>query len=126
MPKEPLAQFALLAFGLVANLCLFLSLKREMHSQAQKQSQALAALATSLRAVVERETPLETLPRPAGPAFNLNRRAQAARLLRQGEDVAHVAAALGVPRQEVELFIRVQAMAVKAAAASPKIVTQSQ
>jgi hypothetical protein len=29
-------------------------------------------------------------------------------MLRRGEDVAHVAAALGVPRREVELMIRVQ------------------
>ena len=32
------------------------------------------------------------------------------RMLRRGEDVAHVAAALGVPRREVELLIRVQSM----------------
>jgi hypothetical protein len=32
------------------------------------------------------------------------------RMLRRGQDLAHIAAALGVPRKEVELLIRVQGM----------------
>jgi hypothetical protein len=38
------------------------------------------------------------------------------RLLRRGEDVAHVAAALCVPRREVELLIHVQELSAKRAA----------
>jgi hypothetical protein len=72
----------------------------------------------------------EATPLPAETVFvpvslpsgvNLNRRVHAGRMLRKGEDIAHVAAVLGVPRAEVELLARVQEMTasgqMKAAAA---------
>jgi len=43
----------------------------------------------------------------ARPGMNLSRRVQALRLLRRGEDLGHIAAALGVPRNEVELVVRI-------------------
>jgi hypothetical protein len=42
------------------------------------------------------------------PGLNVNRRVHVQRLLRKGEDPAHIAAALGIPRAEVDLLIRVQ------------------
>jgi hypothetical protein len=42
---------------------------------------------------------------------NLNWRVQALRLLRRGQDVAHVSTALGVSRREIELLIRVHQLA---------------
>ncbi len=50
----------------------------------------------------------EFVPAVPRSGFHLNRRSQALRLLRRGEDIAHVAAALGVPHREVELLVRVQ------------------
>ena len=41
------------------------------------------------------------------------------RLLRRGEDVGHIAAALGVLRAEVELLVRVQQMSTKRAGQVP-------
>jgi hypothetical protein len=48
--------------------------------------------------------------------MNQTRRVHALRLLRRGEDVAHIAAVLEVPRSEVELLVRVY-QATRAAAA---------
>jgi len=48
--------------------------------------------------------------------MNLNKRIQAGRLLRRGEDVSHVAAALGVQRREIELLMRVQKLSAQRAA----------
>jgi len=105
----------LLIAGLIANLGLFLSAKRDIRNLARRQKEALDALAARLMAAqFEAPQPLESLPSPATSApplrsgFNLSRRMQALRLLRRGQDVAHVAAVLGVTRREIELLIRVQ------------------
>jgi len=50
------------------------------------------------------------VPARPGAGLNLNKRVHAMRMLRRGEDIAHIAAALGVPGREVELLIRVQAI----------------
>jgi hypothetical protein len=50
------------------------------------------------------------VPAPLRAGLNLNKRVHALRMLRRGEEVSHVAAALGVPRGEVELLIRVQSL----------------
>jgi hypothetical protein len=47
----------------------------------------------------------------------MSKRVHATRMMRRGEDISHIAAALGVPRREVELLIRVQELS-KARAAS--------
>ncbi len=61
-------------------------------------------------------------PPPAAPpvalrsGMNLTKRTQVLRLLRRGEDISHVAAALGVPRREIELLVRVQKLSAQRAA----------
>jgi hypothetical protein len=112
-------QDALLALGLTACLCLFLSAKREIRREARRQKQAVEALAAQLADKLQAlELPLpepsaETtvVASPVRPGFNLTRRVQALRLLRRGQDIAHVAAVLGVSRREIELLIRVQQLA---------------
>jgi hypothetical protein len=54
------------------------------------------------------ESAVSFVPAPLRAGLNLNKRVHAMRMLRRGEDVSHIAAALGVPRKEVELLIRVQ------------------
>jgi hypothetical protein len=58
------------------------------------------------------------VPAPLRAGLNLNKRVHAMRMLRRGEDVGHIAAALGVPRREVELMIRVQSIGKAKAAGS--------
>ena len=46
----------------------------------------------------------------------MSKRIQGIRMLRRGENSAHIAAALAMPRQEVELLIRVHQMGADRAA----------
>jgi hypothetical protein len=107
-----LLPYLLIAAGLVCTLALFLVLKRDIGRNARRQSARLEELSARL---IEKERAVEP-PQPAPvpislrAGMNLNRRVHALRMLRRGEDVNHVAAALGVPRREVELLIRVQAI----------------
>jgi hypothetical protein len=50
-----------------------------------------------------------TLPEPgaARPGMNLTKRSQALRMHRRGENLEQIATALAVPRQEVDLLIKV-------------------
>jgi hypothetical protein len=121
---ESIPQYVLLALGLIANLCLFLSLKREVLRQGRKHRHAIDVLAVCLKEVAGRETPAGSPPPTARSGVNLSRRTQAMRLLRRGEDVARIAEALGVPYKEAELLIRVQRMAADHSAVTPIDVTQ--
>lgn len=115
-------QDALLMAGLIASFSLFIGVKREMRRQARRYQQALREMeellpklrAATLPEVDSRRESVVILP-PGNPpvrsGFNLQRRVQALRLLRRGEDIAHVSAALGVARGEIELLIRVQRLA---------------
>jgi hypothetical protein len=111
---QSILQYVLLALGLVASLSLFLSLKHEIQANTRKHRQKIeemiARLDEAAKAAELAAPPMEVFVRAPRPGFNLNQRAQALRLLRRGEEVAHVAAALGVPRREVELLVRVQRM----------------
>jgi len=106
--------YGLLAAGLAASLFLFLSLKQEMLAQTRREGSRIDAKVNAAIARLESEGfgseagPEQTLV-PAAPhsGLNLNKRVHALRLLRRGEDLAHIAAALCVPRREVELMIRV-------------------
>ena len=122
--NSQLIQYGILAAGMIASLLLFVSLKREVHKYMNRDRRDLEEIQKRFdqahRPVsnqAREEPPNEPESQPQGlvlaprSGFNLNRRVQAVRLLRRGEDVGHVAAALGVPRNEVELLSRVQEMA---------------
>lgn len=140
-----LIELGLLASGLVAALALFLSVKHEIRAQSRQNRACLDRVLEQLqeaRRPAPEAVALEHAARPApsapGPAasepaapepaihappqialrsgMNLTKRVQAGRLLRRGEDVSHVAAALGVPRSEIELLIRVQELSARRAA----------
>jgi hypothetical protein len=106
--NHPLLFCVLLTLGLVASLALFLALKGEFHAQARKQGQRIEELSERLEEAWQREPAVALVPASVRSGFNLNRRVQALRMMRRGEDVSHIAAVLGVPRREVELLIRVQ------------------
>lgn len=114
----------MLALGLIAALALFLSLKGEVRRQSRTDRARLDELATRV-AEAERPAAASGPPVPEPPVneaiplrsgMNLSKRVQAVRLLRRGEDVSHVAAALSVTRREVELLIRVQKLSSQRAA----------
>ncbi len=111
-----LVYFGLLALGLAAGLSLFLTLKYEVRVRARKDRARMDAM---LKRLQDAERPA-----PEPPAFppmllragmNMSKRVQAVRLLRRGEDISHVAAALGVTRREIELLMRVQKLSAQRA-----------
>lgn len=113
IPLLALAPYAAVAFGLAATLVLFLSLKAEMHRTARRErrrlDEVLARLDEAQTGSADARTPEPVLVPVSGTAgLNVNRRVHAMRLLRKGEDTSHIAAALGIPRREVELLVRVQ------------------
>jgi hypothetical protein len=117
-----LVELGLLAAGLAAVLALFLSVKQEIHVHARKNR---ARMDTFLQQLQDARLSAENRARenePASPhaafrsGMNLNKRVQAERLLHRGEDVGHVAAALGVLRCEIELLVHVQKLSARRAA----------
>ena len=131
-----LIQCVVLVVGLVGCLFLFVSLKSEFLKYTQRDQadrDELRKLLDVTKRDVKRSDVAQSVGLPPAPdqldqkpgeaqqslvpavrsGFNLNRRVHALRLLRRGEDVAHVAAALGVPRKEVELLVRVQDLTTK-------------
>jgi hypothetical protein len=94
---------------LAVALYLFASLKIEMRKTARREAQRLDDMASRIASSLE---PAETVyvPVEPRPGLHLERRAHALRLLRRGEEAAHIAAVLAIPRREVELLVRVQEM----------------
>lgn len=111
-----LLPYLLIAAGLFSTLALFMTLKREIRRHAQRQKTRIEAMAVRLNDAERVPRPgVDELisvfvPAPLRQGLNLNKRVHAMRMLRRGEDVSHIAAALGVPRREVELLIRVQSI----------------
>ncbi len=109
IPYLALVPFAAVTLGLAVTLVLFLSVKMELQRNARRERKRVDEMLERLNAAAPAAETV-FVPVPLQPGFNINRRVHAGRLLRKGEDAGHVAAALGVPRAEVELLARVQAM----------------
>jgi hypothetical protein len=92
--------------GLIATLVLFVSVKREVHENARRERRNFEQLLAATPAPAPVPEPVY-IPVQLRPGININRRVHALRMLRRGENVPHIAAALGVPRREVELLVRV-------------------
>jgi hypothetical protein len=120
---QPLVFYVLLAAGFGLCLYLFVTLKAEIRGllrrslQERQQVEALEtalgdarlavqSLETDLRAV-ERQTGMLVAPAPARSGLNLSKRTHVLRMHRAGQDGAGIAAALALPRSEVELLIKV-------------------
>src|SRR5260370_6975231 len=90
-------QYSVLALGLVASLCLFLSLKRELHLQRQKHCREIDEIRSHLKSAAEQE-PVQIISPPAPHSgFNLSRRVQAMRLSRHGQGAEPLPAPLALP-----------------------------
>ena len=117
---HPLAPYVGLTLVLVLSLCLFLQVKVEMRRQAKKWAEERTALQVAnlaLRGALDdlRREPEAAVARAAEPppraaALNLTRRSQVLRLYHRGEMPEQIAAALGVPLNEVDLLLKVNKM----------------
>ena len=116
-----LAPFVLLTAGIAACGYVFVSLRGDIEKlsrhikRQQEQFDALKAdVATELAAAKARLQETEeragvlVSPPPPRSGLNLNKRSQALRMSRIGEKPEHIAAALDLPRKEVELLLKVQ------------------
>lgn len=104
----PVTAGAALAIGFGAVLLLFFSLKRELSRAGNRQvkiEEALETIDRRHRELAEKpEPPVET-PRSG---LSPGKRSQALEMHRRGQTPAEIAALLGVPRNEVELLVKVQ------------------
>ena len=112
----PIIQLILIAvaFGLCGYL--FISLKREMHSAErrrrddqstwERRCSSLEHDISELRKdIASGVPPVNQIP---NTALNVNKRTQVLRMMRMGDGPEHIAAALSLPRKEVELLVKVQ------------------
>lgn len=119
--------FGLLAVGVGAALRQSLLAGRQIEwlradtkARLEEIERTLSKLEWAVEAAMETarqfERALEALPEaaPPRPSMNISRRVQALRLYRQGERPEQIAAALGLPLNEVELLIKVHQIAVGA------------
>jgi DNA-binding NarL/FixJ family response regulator len=126
---QPLAYYVLMATGFGLCLYLFVTLKAEIRGllrrriEDRQRLEAVEAalcdvrlgaesLESDLRAI-ERQTGMLVAPAPARSGLNLSKRTHVLRMHRAGQETAGIAAALALPRSEVELLIKVQRIVVE-------------
>jgi hypothetical protein len=116
-----LAPFVLLTAGMAACVYVFLSLRREIDRLSRRmkwQQEQFEALHTDITAdfdsvkarlrEAEERAGVLVPPTPTRSGLNLSKRSQALKMSRIGEKPENIAAALGLPRREVELLLKVQ------------------
>lgn len=126
---HPLVCYVLLVAGLGLGAYLFVTLKAEIRALAQRRAEDRRQVATLEKALdearraarelendlreVERQTGMLVAPAPVRSGLNLSKRTQVLRLHRAGQDSTGIAAALALPRAEVELLIKVHRIVVE-------------
>jgi len=116
--------YALIAAGMGLCLFLFVSLKRDLRASDSRCEKKLAALEAEWKekvAALEQQcqelaevSGLLVPPPPIRSGLNLNKRSQALQMSRRGEKPQDIAAALSLPRNEVELLMKVQRIVLAA------------
>ena len=120
-----LGPYAFQAAGLIACLLIFLSLKQEIQrlklrldrQQADNATTArdlnvrLEAITLRLRDSEDRAGVL-VAPEPPRSGLNLTRRSQVIPMSRRGERAENIAASLSLPRGEVDLLLKINALVV--------------
>ena len=114
---NPAALYAAVATGAILCLYLFVSLKRDLsavESRSMKKLQAMEAhWNAKMESLDERWKELSQIssllvpPAPPRSGLNLSKRSQALQMFRRGETPLDISAALSIPRNEVELLVKV-------------------
>lgn len=124
---HPIAEYVLLAVGLILCTLLFFTLKQDLYRVSRRlatQQQKLGASVEQLRAEIsamktslgEVEKKAGELPQlsPPRPGMNTARRTQVLRMFHRGEQPEQIAAALGLAQGEVDLLLKVHQAAQSA------------
>ena len=111
---SPLALYTVVALALVGCASLFIVTKVELSQLRRAADQSRMNLAKKIEEV---ESAMADIPAAAPapmlmvrPSINLTKRAQALRMRRRGESLESITAALSVPRNEIELLLKVHEM----------------
>jgi len=117
---NPAAAYGVVAIGMVMCLVLFVSLKGDLRACERRSKKKLAAMERDWDAKIqlldERWEELSQIsgllvpPTPPRSGLNLTKRSQALQMFRRGETPQDIASALSIPRNEVELLVKVQAL----------------
>jgi len=95
-----LLPYLLIAAGLLSTLAMFMALKREIRGQSQQHRTRIEEMLVRLNDAEHSPQPgaqepaMAFVPAPLRAGLNLNNRVHAMRMLRRGEDVSHIAAAM--------------------------------
>jgi hypothetical protein len=121
---DPAIPYALIAAGMGLCLYLFASVKRDLRAAEARCQKKLAALELDWRAkmdaVEEHWKELSQIsgllvpPAPTRSGLNLSKRSQALQMSRRGDTPQDIAAALSIPKNEVELMVKVQRIVMSA------------
>ena len=120
--SHPIALWTGLAGGLLGCLALFLSLKREAAHRELRHRKALDALDAQWRIRFEalergyselaEVTQVFVPPPPPRSGINPSKRSQVLQMHRTGEAAEQIATALAVPRNEVDLLLKVHSLVI--------------
>jgi hypothetical protein len=113
---SPLTLYTVVALALVGCASLFVVTKMELGQLRRAADQSRLDLAKKIEEVelavadipVAAPAPMPMLT--LRPSINLTKRAQALRMRRRGETLESITAALAVPRNEIELLLKVHEM----------------
>ena len=115
---KPAMLYVVIAISMALCLFLFVSLKRDLSDCEGRWKKKLAALdadwQAKMQSLDERWKELSQVsnllvpPPPPRSGLNLTKRSQALQMHRRGEAPLEIAAALSIPRNEVELLVKVQ------------------
>ena len=111
---SPLALYIVVALALLGCASLFIVTKMELSQLRRAANQSRIDLAKKIEDV---ESAMADIPAAAPapmltirPSINITKRAQALRMRRRGESLESITAALAVPRNEIELLLKVHEM----------------
>jgi hypothetical protein len=117
-PVQIAITLALAAAGITGSLALWVSVKLETRASWRSLQSLRLSMETRIKDLEARVEELQSAP-PYGPnppalttvqSMNLTLRAKALRMHSRGETVPRIAAALGVPREEVDLLLKLERM----------------
>ena len=120
MIVHPALAYGLLAAGLTLCVYLFVTLKQDLHRvhchhlERQEGLEMIcqemgAELATARALLIDVDEKASALPQMSDPkpGMNMSRRGQVLRMHRRGEEPEQIAAALGLPQNEVSLLLKI-------------------
>ena len=123
----PLLPLALIAAGLLASIGLFVSLKWELQKGRKRLKQELLRAQAENRQLkrqmeeialrledAEDRAGVLVPPAPPKSGLNLGRRTQVIRMWRRGDRAEIIATTLNLPKNEVELLLKVHQLSVNA------------